>query len=78
MRKLLLLLSSLILLSGCSLQKIALNTTTGLFSYGIEAIYAEPDLEIAETAVASNLKLLEGFHRADPQNETLLQILTQG
>jgi len=65
-------------LSGCSLQKIALKSTTGLFSYGIEALYSEPDIKIAEQAIASNLKLLEGFHLADPKNKEILYLLTQG
>lgn len=68
----------ILLLSGCSLQKFALKTTTGLFQYGIEAIYEEQDLEIAKQATASNLKLLEGFYKADPGNKDLLMLLTQG
>ena len=64
--------------SSCSMQKFALKTTSGLFSYGIEAIYSEPDLQIAEYAIASNLKLLEGFHLADPKNKEILIMLTQG
>ncbi|RMF59829.1 MAG: hypothetical protein D6748_05610 [Calditrichaeota bacterium] len=69
---------TVVLLTSCSLQRIALKTTTGLFAYGVEALYAEPDLELAKTAIASNLKLLEGFHRADPNNKELLLFLTQG
>lgn len=67
-----------VLLVGCSLQKMALKTTSGLFAYGIDALYAEPDLQIAETAIVSNLKLLEGFHRADPKNKAILDLLIQG
>ncbi len=78
MKKLSVIMATFLLLTSCSLQKIALNTTAGLFSYGMEALYAEPDLQIAETAIASNLKLLEGFHRADPKNKKLLLFLTQG
>lgn len=78
MKKPLVLLASLLIFTSCSFQKIALNTTAGLFSYGMEALYAEPDLQIAEIAIASNLKLLEGFHRADPKNKKLLLFLTQG
>jgi hypothetical protein len=70
--------SAIFLFLNCSIQKIALNTTTGLVEYGIDAIYAEPDLKIAEQAVASNLKLLEGFHLADKNNKKLLLMLTQG
>ncbi|MEJ2535996.1 MAG: TRAP transporter TatT component family protein, partial [Calditrichia bacterium] len=68
----------LIIMSGCSLQKFALKTTTGLFKYGIEALYEEPDLIIAEQAIASNLKLLDGFYIAEPRNKELLLMLTQG
>ena len=35
-------------------------------------------MKIAEQAVASNLKLLEGFHLADKKNKKLLLMLTQG
>lgn len=70
---------SLVLMMSCGLtQKIALNTTTGLFKYGIDALYAEPDLEVAKIATAANLKLLEGFHLADPNKKELLEILAQG
>lgn len=72
------LISTTLLFLSCSIQRIALNTTTDLVAYGIDAIYAEPDLKIAEQAVASNLKLLEGFHRADTNNKKLLLMLTQG
>lgn len=78
MKRVIFLLSVLLLMTGCSLQKIALKTTSGLFSYGMDALYAEPDLGIAEIAVASNLKLLEGFHLADPKNKNLLEMLAQG
>ena len=78
MRQLVFTLLAVILLGGCSVQKLAIRTTSGIFSYGIEAIYAEPDLPTAEIAVASNLKLLEGFYRADPGNKTLQLFLTQG
>lgn len=74
----LILISTALLFLNCSIQKLALNTTTGLVAYGIDAIYAEPDLKIAEQAVASNLKLLEGFHLADKKNKRLLLMLTQG
>ncbi|NOX37661.1 MAG: hypothetical protein GXO78_09000 [Calditrichaeota bacterium] len=71
-------LAAAFFISGCSLQKMAIRSTSGLFQYGIEAIYAEPDLQFAREAIAANLKLLEGFHLADPKNKTLLFMLTQG
>ena len=64
--------------SGCSLQKLAIKSTTPIFSNGVEAIYEETDLQLAEQAIASNLKLLEGFHISDPKNKDILLLLTQG
>jgi hypothetical protein len=69
---------SIIILSGCSFQKIALRSTAGIFAYGVQALYDETDLPLAEQAMASNLKLLEGFHKADPSNQDILLLLTQG
>ncbi len=78
MKKIFLLILVPLIFAGCSIQKLALKTTSGLFAYGIQALYSEPDLEIAEIAIASNLKLLEGFHLADPKNKTMLQLLLEG
>ena len=69
---------SVLVLGGCSLQKIALRSTTGIFAYGVQALYDETDLPLAEQATASNLKLLEGLHKADPANQEILLLLTQG
>ena len=69
---------ALILFSGCSFQKIALRSTTGIFTYGVQALYDETDLPLAEQATASNLKLLEGLHKADPNNQDILLLLSQG
>jgi len=68
----------MVFLSGCSLQKIALRTTTGLLYSSIDAIYQEEDLIIAEQAIASDLKLVEGLLQSDPENKDLLLLLTQG
>jgi len=68
----------LLVFSGCSIQKIALRSTTGLLYYGIDAIYQEQDLQIAEQAIASDLKLLDGLHLADPENKDILLMLAQG
>ncbi len=79
MRKFLILTPLLIIFfSGCSLQKIALRTTTGLLYSSIDAIYQEEDLIIAEQAIASDLKLVEGLLQSDPENKDLLLLLTQG
>jgi hypothetical protein len=44
----------------------------------VEALYDETDLPLAHQAIAANLKLLEGLHKADPENQDILLMLTQG
>jgi tetratricopeptide (TPR) repeat protein len=68
----------LLVISNCSLQKIALRSTTNLLNNGIQAIYQEQDLQIAEHAIASDMKLLEGLYQSDPRNKDILILLTQG
>jgi hypothetical protein len=69
---------SLLVLSGCSLQKLAIKSATPIFSSGVEALYEETDLQLAEQAIASNLKLLEGLYKSNPKNRDVLLLLTQG
>lgn len=68
----------LLVINSCSLQKIALRSTTNLLNNGVQAIYQEQDLQIAEQAIASNMKLLEGLYQSDPRNKNILMLLTQG
>lgn len=59
-------------LNSCTVQKMAVNATSSLIDYNILSFYEEEDPEIARLAGASNLKLLEGLIKADPDNEDLL------
>jgi len=43
-----------------------------------EALYEEDDLQLAEQALAANLKLIEGLLKNDPVNESLLLMAAQG
>ncbi len=63
---------------ACSPRQWAIRQATPLFEYGVEAIFAEPDLEFARLSIPGNLKLLEGMWRGDSQNKTLLLKLSQG
>ncbi|MFC1521139.1 TRAP transporter TatT component family protein [Elusimicrobiota bacterium] len=65
-------------LSGCSLKTIALKSSVDLMNGGISAFYEEEDLELAEQAMGSNIKLLETFLKNDPDNEKLLLLTCQG
>jgi tetratricopeptide (TPR) repeat protein len=76
MRKLPLLLAAL-LLQGC-VQTMAIRTMGGIMDYGLEAFNEEGDLKLAESALGSNLKLVEALIKGDPENRKLLLMASQG
>ena len=77
MHKFLIIFLSLILFYSCSLEKFVIRQTGTLLDYGVIALYEETDLVIAEQALASNIKLLEGMIKGDPENEHLLMLTSQ-
>ena len=79
MKKLLLIqLFLIILFTGCSVQKLAVRSMSGILDNSMAALYEESDLILAEQAIASDLKLLEGLIKTDPENEKLLLLACQG
>ena len=60
------------------LQTVAVKSTTGILDQGMAAVFEESDLQLAEQAIGSDLKLLEALHKSDPENDHLLIVLTQG
>lgn len=76
----LLLISVGITTAGCGalLKRTTVASATEIFRDGMEAFYREGDLLLAEQALASNLKLLEVFLQASPDNEDLLLQTSQG
>ena len=76
MKKLSLLLSAL-LLQGC-IQTMAIRTMGGIMDYGLQAFNEEGDLRLAESALGSNLKLVEALIKGDPENQKLLLMASQG
>lgn len=68
----------LVIFSGCSLQKLAVRSMSDVMNNGFEVINEEPDLQIAEKSIASNLKLLEAMLKSDPTNQNLLELLCTG
>ena len=50
----------------------------GILDYGFEAFNEETDLRLAESALGSNLKLVEALVKADPGNTKLLLMASQG
>ncbi len=77
MKKLLIYFSGLVFLS-CSPSAFVLRQMSPVLENSAEALYEESDLQIAEQALASNLKLLEGLLKSDPQNKELLLLLARG
>ncbi len=63
--------------SGCSIQKLAIGSMTGVMDYGLESMNEESDLPLAEISLASNLKLLDALIKADPDNTHLLLLASQ-
>ncbi|MFA5834911.1 MAG: TRAP transporter TatT component family protein [Bacteroidota bacterium] len=58
---------------------VAVNATTNIVDYGLEAIFEESDLDFAEKAIPGNLTLLEALYRAkDKDDDHLAFLLTEG
>jgi hypothetical protein len=66
-----------ILLTTCSINKLVIRQTGRILDFGVEALYEENDLILAEQALASNIKLLEGMLKGDPENKQLLLLTSQ-
>jgi hypothetical protein len=78
MKKIFLTIAVSTLLSGCSLQQLAIRSMGGLMNGGFAVLNEEQDLDIAEKSIASNLKLLEAMLRNDPDNDNLLLLTCMG
>jgi hypothetical protein len=59
------------------MDKFVIRQTSTLLDYGVLALYEESDLVLAETALASNIKLLEGMIKGDPDNGHLRLLTAQ-
>jgi hypothetical protein len=77
MMKILTILLAATLFSGC-IQKIAIGSIGAIMDNGFEVLNEEQDLRLAQTAVESNLKLLESVLRSDPGNERFLLLASIG
>ena len=69
---------SLLLFSGCSMRRMAVRSTAKIIESGMSAYFEEEDLELAQGAMSSNLKLLEVLLKNEPGNIGLLEALSQG
>ena len=69
--RLLLILSSALLLSACSVDRMLVRTSVPLIESGVEALNHETDLGLAEDSIPANLNMLQGMIRIDPENSLL-------
>lgn len=77
MKKIILLLFPL-LLCHCSVQRLTLIAARPLIQNSLDALFEEPDLVLAQTAIEADLKLLDGFLKSDPENTNFLFFAVQG
>lgn len=66
------------LASGCSLIKLTADSTADVLEVAAPANAMESDVQFAREAAPGQLKTVEGFLMASPQNEKMLAILAQG
>jgi len=66
------------LFSNCSFQKLTLHFIQPVIDNSLEALFEEEDLQLAQSAIESELKILDGLLKSDPQNRRLLLYATQG
>jgi hypothetical protein len=57
---------------------MAIRTMGGIMDFGLETFNEESDLKLAESALGSNLKLVEALIKGDPENKKLLVMASQG
>lgn len=64
--------------SACSLERLAIKSSTTILNNTILALNEEEDSIFAEQAIASQLKMLEGMIKSDPENSELLMLAARG
>jgi tetratricopeptide (TPR) repeat protein len=64
-------LTLLVLLNACSMDKFLVRSSIPLIEGGVEALNQETDLKLAEDSIPTNLEMLEGMIGIDPENATL-------
>jgi len=65
-------------IASCDLDKFTVNTTSKVLIRAQPSLQQESDYELARQAIPGALKTVEGFWIVAPDNENLIQILTEG
>lgn len=75
MKNFLIIIATLLLSSCGMVNTLAVNATTNIVDYGLESIFEESDLDLAEKAIPGNLTLLEALYRAKNKDDDHLAFL---
>ncbi|MBT8496428.1 MAG: TRAP transporter TatT component family protein [Deltaproteobacteria bacterium] len=66
-------------LAGCiDSAQVATSSTAAVLERAAPAMNMEPDYKLAAQAIPAHLKLIEGFHLAEPDDERLIALLAEG
>ena len=66
-----------LVMAGCSMSEIVANQTATILVQAADTYDRESDLELAEQAIPSNLKMLEGLLEVTPDNADLLLLTSR-
>src|SRR5262245_35140422 len=69
---------SLLVLAGCDLGKVTVDTTSKVLVRAQPSLKQESSYDMASRAIPGALKTIEGFWVVDPDNERLTYILMEG
>ncbi|MBI4656138.1 MAG: hypothetical protein HY746_05225 [Elusimicrobia bacterium] len=75
---LLILLAGVFFFSACSINKMAVKSTSRIIHKGLPAMFSETDLEFARESMPANLKLIEMLIQNEPSNTELLVTAAHG
>jgi hypothetical protein len=68
----------LLLLPACNLVKLTADSTADVLEVAAPAFNQEADVQLARDAAPGQLKTVEGFLLASPDNEKMIKLLAQG
>src|SRR5262245_13531797 len=71
-------LALLVAATACNMTTFAANQTAPVLRAALPALAQESDLQLAREAAPGQLKTVEGFLLASPENEIMIAILAQG
>lgn len=68
----------LVLLSACNIVKLTADSTSSVLEVASPSLNMESDVQLAREAIPGQLKTVEGFLLASPENPKLLTLVARG